>query len=100
MRGVSRRAAPLLAVFLVFTATGAWADEPPTPPTDPPEARLRPPDGVTSQARANPPVGIAPPPPTDPADARVQPPVGAPDRRSLFDLFLTWLQARLSIPPG
>lgn len=80
MRGVSKsasRVAPLLAVFLVFTAAGAWAGETQTPPTDPPEARMKPPDGVTTQARMQPPVGV-----------------------SLLDIIVTWLQSRLSVPNG
>jgi hypothetical protein len=82
MRGVSRwasRVAPLLAVFLVFAAAGAWADEPPTPPTAPPQARVQPPGGVTSQAR-------------------MQPPGGAP--MTLTEMLLIWLQSRLSVPNG
>lgn len=72
MRGVSRsRVTPLFAVVLVLMAAGAWAEEPALP-TDPPQARLGPPGGVTTQAR-------------------IQPPGGA-----LFDmLLLLWLQSRL-----
>ena len=80
MRGVSRWAspvAPLLAVFLVFGGAGAWADEAPTPPTDPPQARLGPPGGLTTQARLGPPVGLR-----------------------LTDLILIWLQSRISVPHG
>ena len=118
MRGVSRwasRVAPLLAAFLVLGAVGAWAEEPPTPPTDPPQARLGPPGGVSAQARLGPPGGIAPPPPPDATtEARVQPPVGVstqarvappvgsptPGQASLFDMILIWLQSRISIPNG
>jgi hypothetical protein len=80
MRGVSRRvsrAASLVAVLVVLTASGAWAGETQTPPTDPPQARLGPPVGISAQARLNPPVGA-----------------------SLFDTFLLWLQSRLSVPHG
>ena len=113
MRGVSRwasRVTPLLAVFLVLTAAGAWADEPPTPPTDPPgarmqppggltaQARMKPPDGVTTQSRIQPPVGIAPAPSDPPAQARLNPPGGTP--MTLAQMFLLWLQSRISIPPG
>lgn len=88
MRGV---VAPLLAVFLVFTAAGAWADETQTPPTDPPGARMKPPDGVTAQARLNPPSGVT-------VQARMNPPVGAP--MTLKEMILLWLQSRLTIPHG
>jgi hypothetical protein len=118
MRGVSRwasRVAPLLAAFLVLGAASAWADDAPTPPTDPPQARLGPPVGVTAQARLGPPVGIAPPPPPDATTearaqppvgvityARASPPVGAPTggQESLLDMIVSWLQSRISIPNG
>jgi len=116
MRGVSRwasRVAPLLAAFLVLGAASAWAEEPATAPTGPPQARVQPPVGVSSQSRLQPPVGIAPPTPPDPTtqarleppvgvstQARVQPPVGAPDPMSLYDRILLWLQSRISIPNG
>jgi len=110
MRGVSRwasRVAPLLAVFLVLGAAGAWADEAPAPPTDPPQARLGPPVGVTAQARLGPPVGIAPPPPPDGSEqARASPPVGVQARMqppvggTWTDMILLWLQSRISIPNG
>ena len=124
MRGVSRwasRVAPLLAVLLVFGVVGAWADEPPTLPTDPPQARLGPPGGVSAQARLGPPGGIAPPPPPDATtqarmqppggvstQSRMQPPVGGTARMNppvgapvtLGDMILMWLQSRISIPHG
>ena len=118
MRGVSRwasRVAPLLAAFLVLGAASAWAEEAPTPPTDPPGARMQPPVGVSTQARMQPPVGIAPPPPPDATtQARVSPPVGVvtyarasppvgaptPGQVSMFEMILTWLQSRISIPNG
>ena len=117
MRGVSRwasRVTPLLAAFLILGVSSAWADEPPAPPTDPLEARASPPVGVTTYARASPPVGIAPPPPDTTTQARAQPPVGvstnarvsppvgAPSsgQASLLDMFLSWLQSRISIPNG
>ena len=78
MRGVSRwasRVAPLLAVFVVLTAGAAWAEEPP----DPPQARMNPPVGVSSQARLN-------------------PPSGAP--MTFTEVILMWLQSRISIPNG
>lgn len=92
MRGVSRwapRIAPLIAVFLVLGATAAWADDPPTLPTDPPQARLSPPGGIAApdtEARMNPPAG---------GTARLGPPGGAPtpNQMSLVVKFLLWLQS-------
>jgi hypothetical protein len=86
MRGVSRwasRVAPLLAALLVLGAAGAWADEAPTPPTDPPQARLGPPVGVTSEARMKPPDGLT---------------AHAP--MTFAQMFLLWLESRLTIPHG
>jgi hypothetical protein len=111
MRGVSRwasRVAPLLAAFLVLGAASAWADDAPTLPTDPPQARLGPPGGVSSQARVSPPVGIAPPTPSVHAaeQARMNPPVGVQSRiqppvgATWTDMILTWLQSRISVPNG
>jgi hypothetical protein len=93
MRGVSRwasRVAPLLAVLLVLGAASAWADEPPTLPTDPPGARMQPPVGLKEQARINPPVGVT-------TQARMQPPGGAPTPAhvSLLDTILIWLRSRM-----
>jgi hypothetical protein len=63
---------------------------------------MQPPVGVTTYARASPPVGIAPPPADATTQARAQPPVGAPapGDESLLDMLLTWLQSRISIPHG
>jgi hypothetical protein len=114
MRGVSRwasRVAPLLAVFVTFGVSAAWAGETQSPPTDPPQIRLQPPGGVTAQIRLQPPGGVAaqirlqPPvgvqsrmqPPGGGA-ARVSPPGGAP--MTLADMILIWLQSRISIPHG
>ena len=93
--------APLLAVLLVFAAASAWAGETQTPPTDPPQARMQPPGGLTAQARMQPPGGIAPPPPPDTTtQARVAPPGGVKAPVPLFDMLRIWLQSRISIPPG
>lgn len=110
MRGVSRWAshvAPLLAAFLVLVAASAWADDAPTLPTDPPQARLGPPGGVAAQARVAPPVGVATNARAAPSvgvstQARMNPPVGAPTsgQVSMFEMILTWLQSRISIPNG
>ena len=84
MRGVSSRAsrvAPLLAVLLVFAVASAWAGETQTPPTDPPQARMNPPVGVTAQSR-------------------VSPPGGAPAPMPLSRMLLIWLQSRFSVPGG
>jgi hypothetical protein len=96
MRGVSRWAShvtSLLAVFVVFVAGVAWADEPPLT-TGSPQARASPPVGVTTQSRLQPPVGIGPPPPDETTQARAQPPVGAPTsgKVPLLDMILIWLQ--------
>ena len=111
MRGVSRwarRVAPLLAVFVVFGVSAAWADDPPAP-TDPPQARLNPPVGVAAQARVAPPVGVTPAmrPGRVMPQARLNPPVGTPTpdpepegEEPLLASWLTWLQSRISIPNG
>jgi hypothetical protein len=107
MRRVSRWA-PLAGAFLVLMAASAWADEP-TLPTDPPQARLNPPSGVTAEARLNPPSG-APTPPDTTTQARMQPPVGVSaqarmnppvgEPMTLTEMLLRWLQSRLSVPNG
>lgn len=75
---------------------------------------MNPPVGVTTYARASPPVGIAPPPPDATMQARLNPPVGVTTHArinppvgtpthgdpSLLDMLLIWLQSRLSIPNG
>lgn len=83
-----------LAAALVVLPSATWADEP-APPVDPPSVRIQPPVGVTTQVRIQPPVGVTP-------LHRIQPPVGiAPERdRSLMELVMTWLRARISIPTG
>lgn len=100
MRGVSKWAscvAPLLSVFVVVTAASAWADEP--PPTEPPQARVAPPVGVTAQARVAPPVGVTTQarvaPPVG-VTARLQPPSGVP--LTPTELMLLWLQSRIGTP--
>ena len=74
MRSVSVRArsAALLLLLVLATAVPVLADDPP-PGTEPPQARIQIPVGVTSQAE--------------------EPP-------SVWDLFLVWLQARIQIPVG
>lgn len=107
MRGLSRWATCVglfLAVFLVFGVGVARADDdPPAPPTDPPEARVQPPGGVTTQARANPPVGVSTQARVQPpggVTARLNPPSGRSGQMSWLDMLLVWLQSRLSIPHG
>lgn len=95
LRGVA-----LLAFLAVVGLPSAFADG----PFDPPESRIRPPSGVTSQSRIRPPSGepatdarIGPPPGGVPQpDARIQPPSGEP---SFFELVLDWLQAQARIHP-
>lgn len=82
MRDVSTRiwrGVALAAALVVLAAPAAWADEPPAP-TDPPQARVQPPVGLT-------------------AASRIQPPVGNPatDEQNLVDLFLTWLRERAGL---
>jgi hypothetical protein len=74
MRSVSVRArcAALLLFLLVATAVPAFADDPP-PGTQPPQARIQPPVGVTAKS-AGP--------------------------SSVWDLFFVWLQARIHVPVG
>lgn len=89
MRGVSTKWVRVVLAALVLSVP-VWADE--APPTDPPQARIQPPVGVTSQWRVQPPVGVT-------SQARMQPPVGAPES-SLFALVKLWLKSRLSVPNG
>ena len=98
-RGVSRGAA-VVAAFFVLVGPVAWADDPPAP-TDPPQARLQPPVGITTQARLQPPVGSPTQGGVTP-QARLQPPVGgsAERDRNLVELMMTWLRSRLSPPIG
>jgi len=75
MRSVSVRAQhglALLILLVLITAVPAFADDPP-PGMEPPQARITIPVGVASQAE--------------------EPP-------SVWDLFLVWLQARITIPVG
>lgn len=75
MRSVFVRALHGLGVLIfvvAVTAVPVFADDPP-PGTEPPQARIQIPVGVTSQAE--------------------EPP-------SVWDLFLVWLQARIQIPVG
>jgi hypothetical protein len=73
MRSVSVRArgAALLLFLILATAIPAVADDPP-PGTEPPQARIHVPVGVTAEEE----------PPT------------------VWELFLIWLQARIHVPVG
>lgn len=103
--------AVLLTLLVVLVPQTVYADDAPAP-GDPPEARIRPPGGVTSQARISPPIGtpspdarINPPGGVKPVEpqGRIKPPIGvtAPEP-SLFEQFLDWLvlQARINPPIG
>ena len=95
----------LVALIAILIAPAVYADDPPSP-LDPPEARIRIPGGVASEARLGPPTGI-----TSPA-VRVRPPIGgqarlgppggivAPEPPSALDLFWAWLQVRIGPPIG
>lgn len=73
MRGVSTRwIVTVLAALLL--AVPVWADEAAAPP-DPPQGRMQPPVGVSSQART-------------------------PSPRGVFALVKLWLQSRLTVPNG
>jgi hypothetical protein len=86
-----------VAVVVVLAGQVVWAGEP-LLPTDPPERRIAPPVGVTSQARLQPPGGV-------PAERRIAPPVGvAAERRiqppvgfdqSYFEQFMLWLRTQI-----
>lgn len=81
MRRVSTAGAVLLLVILA--APAIIADELP-PGTEPPQARIGPPTGVTSQARLGPPTGVT-------SDA---------GQLTFFELFWLWLQVRTGLPLG
>jgi hypothetical protein len=108
------RGLALLAFVAVVLNPGAYADDA-TRPLDPPQARINPPIGVSSQARIHPPGGVTSqsrilppggeptqaarinPPGGEPAPAaRIKPPTGEP---SLFELLLEWLRAQARIHP-
>ena len=75
MRSVSVRArSAALLLLLVLATVPVLADDPP-PGTEPPQARIQIPVGVTSQAEPS-------------------------EEPSFLDLFLIWLQARITIPVG
>lgn len=86
-----------VAAVVVLAGQVVWASEPLLPP-DPPERRIAPPVGVTSQARLQSPGGV-------PAEGRIaptvhvttqvrlQPPVGI--EQSYFAQFMLWLRAQI-----
>ena len=74
------RGIALLALLVVVSAPGLYADDPPSP-LDPPEARIKPPSGLES-------------------DARIHPPVGATSGASFFKIMLEWFLARINPPVG
>jgi hypothetical protein len=99
----------VLTFVVVLAARIAFADDP--SPFQPPEARISPPGGVSSQARISPPGGAPSPDarsvpasggPSRPV-ARVQPPISSSQAEpSILDLFLDWLviHARIRPPIG
>jgi hypothetical protein len=108
----------LLAVLALASLPSAFADD--TSPVSPPEARIKPPGGVQSQARILPPSGgvttqarIKPPggEPTDDAsisppggaaasDARIKPPTGLTAiELSWYEQLVAWLRAQARIHP-
>ena len=104
MRGVVRgvtRGATVVAALFILVGPAAWADDPPAP-TDPPQARLQPPVGITTQARLQPPVGSPAAPAGVTPQARLQPPVGgsAERDRGFVELMMSWLRSRISPPIG
>jgi hypothetical protein len=101
VRSVSFRVA--LSVFILIAAHVALADDPPNP-FDPPEARVRPPIGQTSQARIRPPGGVSsdalirPPIGTPQPTALIHPPIGQPEPQpTIFQVALRWVQLGISI---
>lgn len=100
------RSVALLALLSIVGVPAAYAEDP-SNPFDPPEARIRPPGGIASEARIKPPSGepsaaarIRPPGGIPQPTARIHPPIGATSEPSLFELMLEWLRARISPPIG
>jgi hypothetical protein len=96
MRSASvHRGVAAAVVILVLSAGQAGAQ---LNPTDPPERRIQPPVGVTSEVRVQPPVvataerRIAPPVGVT-TQVRLQPPVGV--EQSYFEQFMLWLRAQI-----
>ncbi|HEX6099844.1 MAG TPA: hypothetical protein VF432_26260 [Thermoanaerobaculia bacterium] len=111
------RGIALLAVLVTAGLPSAFADET-SGLSEPPQARILPVGGLTSQARIGPVGGVAAesrilppsgvasesrikPPSGDPeADSRIRPPGGAPSEEpGVFELLLEWLRARAGIQP-
>ena len=72
----------LVALIAILMAPAIYADDPPRP-TDPPQGRLGPPIGIASEARLDPPGGVA-----------------TPEPPTVFELFWIWLQGRIGPPIG
>jgi hypothetical protein len=98
-----------MLLVVVLVPQTVYADDAPAP-GDPPEARIRPPGGVISQARIKSPTGepttdarIHPPGGAPHEDARIKPPIGVTSPEpSLFEQLIDWLvlQARIRPPIG
>ena len=103
MRRVSTVGA-VFALLAVLITPAIYADDPP-PTTEPPQARIGPPGGVSltaepPQARIGPPTGMRS---SDGlATVRIGPPggVAATDEMSVLDLIWLWLRARIAPPTG
>jgi hypothetical protein len=104
MRGVFKTitaGAALAALLVAFAAPIAYAED--GNPYETPEARVRIPTGVTSQAISRPPTAVtsqrsARPAVRISAEARIRPPGGGlarPADLRRIDWFVDWLQARV-----
>lgn len=98
-----KRGAALLIFVTAVATPSAYAED----PIEPPQARINPPGGFTSQARISPPTGnpttdarIHPPGGTPQSDARINPPIGVTSPEpSFFQLLVEWLRAQARIHP-
>jgi hypothetical protein len=104
MRRVSTAGA-VFALLAILITPAVFAEDPP-PGTEPPQARIGPPTGVTataepSQVRIGPPGGVTAA--TEPPQVRIAPPggVSATDESpSMLELLWVWLRARIGPPTG
>lgn len=104
MRRVFKQGGAVFALLAILITPAVYADDPPSG-IDPPQVRIGPPTGVTSQVRIGPPTGVA-------SEARIGPPTGVDSRigtppggaaaeaPTLVEMFWAWLQARIGPPIG